>query len=269
MISIYLNEKSLAVEENVGLFQLRDLHHPGADILIVNGYPQSTDSRLAEGDQVMMIRRGEIPPREELESLMMARHTPGVHRKIAGSVVGIAGAGGLGSNIAIALARVGIGHLIIVDFDLVEPSNLNRQQYFIDQIGMAKVEALKQNLARINPYVRVDIHQTRIDAHNLGTIFSAVDVLVEAFDVPDQKAMLTAAHLQQGAKIPLVAASGMAGHAASNRIRTQKVRDNFYLVGDQETAAQRGQGLMAPRVAIAAGHQANAVLRLLLKQEPE
>ncbi|MCF6178459.1 MAG: sulfur carrier protein ThiS adenylyltransferase ThiF [Geopsychrobacter sp.] len=268
MISILVNESSLKIEQTTRLSQLQTQHKPDADLLIVNGFPAKPDYQLCQGDQVVMIKRGEIPSAEQLEALMMARHTPGVHALISKSCVGIAGAGGLGSNIAIALARVGIGKLIIADFDLVEPSNLNRQQYFIDQIGQPKVAALKENLQRINPYVEIETFMGRIDPQNLRQIFAGVDVMVEAFDAPDQKAMLTAAHLQQAAECPLVAASGMAGYESSNSITTQKNRNNFYLIGDQQNAAQPGQGLMAPRVSIAAGHQANAVLRLLLGEEP-
>ncbi len=269
MINIKLNEMPLEIDGQTSIFQLRALHQPAADLLILNGFPAAADCPLKDGDQVVMIQKGAIPPPEQLEALMMARHTPGVHARISASCVGIAGVGGLGSNIAIALARVGVGRLIIADFDLVEPSNLNRQQYFIDQIGLPKVEALQQNLQRINPYVVVDAVNERIDSSNLRRIFAEVDVMVEAFDAADQKAMLSAAHLQQAPDCPLVAASGMAGYEASNKIRTRKIRDNFYLIGDLETAAQQGRGLMAPRVGIAAHHQANAVLRLLLGEEPE
>lgn len=269
MIKILLNEIQLEIQQDTSLHQLRDQQLPDADLLIVNGFPAAKDCQLENGDQVVLIQRGKIPSAEHLEALMMARHTPGVHARISKSRVGIAGAGGLGSNIAIALARVGVGQLVIADFDLVEPSNLNRQQYFTDQIGQPKVEALKENLRRINPYVEVDIFNGRIDEQNLCKIFAGVDVMVEAFDAPDQKAMITAAHLQQVPGCPLVAASGMAGYEASNSIRTKKVCENLYLVGDQETAAQPGRGLMAPRVGIAASHQANAVLRLLLGEEPE
>lgn len=269
MIKIQFNETPLDLQKETTLRQLRDQQHPDADLLIINGFPANEECQLKDGDRVIMIKRGVIPSADQLEALMMARHTPGVHARIAQSRVGIAGAGGLGSNIAIALARVGVGELIIADFDLVEPSNLNRQQYFIDQIGLPKVIALKQNLQRINPYVKIKTFNGRIDRQNLGQVFSGVDVMVEAFDVAEQKAMLTATHLQEFPDCPLVAASGMAGYAASNSIQTKRVRKNFYLIGDQITAAGPGQGLMAPRVSIAAGHQANAVLRLLLGELPE
>jgi len=268
-MQIFINEQSLKIQIEARLFELRDRHKPDADLLIVNGFPVSQDQPLNDGDRIVLIRRGEQPTATELEALMMARHTPGVHAKIKNSCVGIAGAGGLGSNIAIALARVGVGTLVIADFDLVEPSNLNRQQYFIDQIGLPKVAALRENLQRINPGVRVTIIQQKITPDNLLEHFSAVDVMVEAFDAAEQKAMLISHFLRSCPQTPLVAASGMAGYAASNSISTRKMAKNLYLCGDGTTAAQPGRGLMAPRVGIAAHHQANAVLRLLLGVEPE
>jgi len=158
--------------------------------------------------------------------------------------------------------------MILADFDVVEPSNLNRQQYFVDQIGLPKVEALRQNLSRINPYVQVSVFPVRLDPGNIPEIFSGVDVLVEAFDGADQKAMLTEAFLTRFPDTPLVAASGLAGHAPSNTIVTRRAGRNIYLVGDGVTAARPGEGLMAPRVGVAAHHQANAVLRLLLGEIP-
>ena len=267
-MQIFVNEHSCELAEESCLFTVRERYKPTADLLIVNGYPAQKDQVLKDGDRVVLIRRGEQPSADELEALMMARHTPGVHKKIRTSCVGIAGVGGLGSNIAIALARVGVGQLILADFDLVEPSNLNRQQYFIDQIGLPKVMALQENLRRINPGVRVQAHQLKVTADNLTELFGQVDVLVEAFDAAEQKALLTSNFLQQFPQVPLVAASGMAGYESSNSIQTRRVADRFYLCGDGVTAAQPGRGLMAPRVGIAAHHQANAVLRLLLGEEP-
>jgi len=265
---IYLNEQSEDIAQGTSLFNLRDERKPTADIMIINGYPVNADQPLNDGDHVVLIRRGEKPSTTELETLMMARHTPGIHQKIKAGCVGIAGIGGLGSSIAVALARCGVGKLILADFDLVEPSNLNRQQYFIDQIGLPKVIALQENLQRINPGVKVVSHHQLVTADNLTTLFAEVDILVEAFDAAEQKALLTSNFLSKTAKKPLVAASGMAGFEPSNSIRTEKISDRLYLCGDGMTAAQPGRGLMAPRVGIAAHHQANAVLRLLLGEEP-
>ncbi|MEA1923123.1 MAG: sulfur carrier protein ThiS adenylyltransferase ThiF [Pseudomonadota bacterium] len=268
-MQIFVNEHSCQVEAETRLYELRDRQKPNADLLIVNGYPVSEDQQLKGGDRVVLIRRGKQPTSADLEALMRARHTPGVHEKIKNSCVGIAGVGGLGSSIAIALVRVGVGKLVVADFDLVEPSNLNRQHYFIDQIGLPKVLALQESLQRINPGVQVETIQERITPKNLLIHFSTVDVMVEAFDAADQKTMLISHFLRDCPQIPLVAASGMAGYAPSNSITTRKAANNLYLCGDGITAVLPGQGLMAPRVGIAAHHQANAVLRLLLGEEPE
>lgn len=259
-MKIQLNERETEIAAGTTLFQFRDREKPDADVLIHNGAAVSEDVALAEGDCVNLIRRGEIPTAEELEALMVARHTPGVHEKTKGATVGIAGLGGLGSAVAVALARIGVGRLILADFDVVEPSNLNRQQYFIDQIGMTKTEALEANLRRINPYVKYETHCVRLTPDNIPTLFAGADVLVEAFDRADQKAML----LQSFPGKPIVAASGMAGFGSGETIGVREMGGRIHVVGDLETGAAPGCGLMAPRVGIAAHMQANVVLRLLL-----
>lgn len=267
-ISILLNERETYVEESTTLFGLRDEVKPGADVVVLNGAPMREDRVLAEGDSVVFIRRGETPPEDELEALMVSRHSPGVHARIKRATVGIAGLGGLGSAIAIALARIGVGRLIVADFDVVEPSNLNRQQYFVDQIGEFKTEALAANLRRMHPYVKVEPHTIQLAPANIPEIFRSVTVMVEAFDTAEAKAMLAECWLREMPAIPLVVATGLAGHAPSNTVRTRKLGRNLIVVGDLVTAAQPGTGLMAPRVGIAAHHQANAVLRLLLGEDP-
>lgn len=268
-MQILLNEVPQKLDPGTRLYSLRDNINSDADILIVNGYPTSSDMELREGDHIAMITRGKQPSAAELERLMMARHTPGVHEKVKRGCVGIAGAGGLGSSVAIALARVGVGTLNIADHDIVEPSNLNRQQYFIDQIGTPKVFALREILKRINPGTKINCFSQKVSPENISDIFGEVDILVEAFDDADQKAMLANHILTHFPDKILVAASGMAGYASSNSIRTTKISDHFYLCGDGMTAAEPGCGLMAPRVGIAASHQANAVLRILLNEDPE
>ena len=266
-IRIKINERENSVPSNATLFQLREQFKPNADVMIYNGFPIISDLPLEDGDEIVFIRKGETPSPEEFESLMMARHTPGIHQKIKKSVVGIAGLGGLGSAIAIALARIGVGKLILVDFDMVEPSNLNRQQYFIHQIGMPKVEALQKNIADINPYVKLQIYQEKLDRNNIERIFSEAQVVVEAFDRAEEKAMLINAISEKMEDKYIVAASGVAGYGDNNEIRTTRFSSKIFIVGDQETAAQPGVGLMAPRVGIAAHHQANTVLRILLGEE--
>lgn len=268
-MKIWVNESVQALADGTSLYALRSQFKPDADVVIVNGHPATADQPLRDQDRVVLIRRGEQPSAQELEALMAARHTPGVHERVKKAVVGIAGVGGLGSAVAVALARIGIGRLIVADFDLIEPSNLNRQQYFIDQIGMPKVSALRDNLARINPYVRVDVVYERLTPENVGAVFADAEILVEAFDAADQKAMLVESFHRHYPQRPLVAASGLAGYQPSNTVVTRRVATQLVLVGDGLSAARPGEGLMAPRVGIAAHHQANAVLRLLLGENPE
>ncbi len=266
-MKVRVNEKETSVPSNVTLFQLKNQLKPGAEVTIYNGFPVDSDRSLREGDEIVLIKKGEIPFPEEFESLMAARHTPGVHRKIRKSVVGIAGLGGLGSVVAIALARVGVGKLILVDFDVVEPSNLNRQQYSVRQIGMPKTEALKENIAGINPYVRIETYQEKLNRDNVERIFKEASVVVEAFDKAEEKAMLINVVTEKMPDKYIVAASGVAGYGDNNEIKTVRFSSRVFIAGDQKTAAQPGIGLMAPRVGIVAHHQANTVLRILLGEE--
>jgi sulfur carrier protein ThiS adenylyltransferase len=180
--------------------------------------------------------------------------------------VGIAGAGGLGSNCAVALARSGIGSLVISDFDVVEPANLNRQYYFISQIGMLKTIALKENIARINPDVVVIAHTEKLDRFNIPEIYSGCDVVVEAFDREEMKEMLieTIQIIMPG--IPVIIGSGVAGWGKNETIRYRKVDETLYICGDESTMADDDYPAMAPRVGIVANMQANTVIEILMKK---
>jgi sulfur carrier protein ThiS adenylyltransferase len=180
------------------------------------------------------------------------------------STVGIAGAGGLGSNAALCLARAGVGRLIIADSDRIEPSNLNRQQFFVDQVGRPKVEALRENLLRANPYSVYEIHKVRITRRNAAKIFESVDVLVEAFDRAAAKEMLIEASLARFPGRPIVAASGLAGYGRNRKLHTRKL-GNLYICGDEESQSPRGISPMAPRVALVGAMQANLVVELLVR----
>ncbi|WP_350342926.1 sulfur carrier protein ThiS adenylyltransferase ThiF [Proteinivorax tanatarense] len=264
---VYVNEQLMTVSQGETAFGIRDKTKKDADIVVLNGFIIKKNQQLKDNDEVILIKKGQILEKEELEALLVARHTPGVHKKVKKSTVGIAGLGGLGSNIALSLARTGVGKLILVDFDVVEPSNLNRQHYFVKHIGMYKTDALKDLLSQVNPFVEVETKQVYLDESNITEVFKGVDIVVEAFDNPVSKAELVNTTLSKLYPKPIVAASGMAGYYSSNLIETKKIRENFYLVGDGENEAKEGSGLMAPRVAITANHQANMVLRLILGKE--
>ncbi|MGB2908532.1 MAG: sulfur carrier protein ThiS adenylyltransferase ThiF [Candidatus Aminicenantaceae bacterium] len=263
-ISIRVNERILTITQGTSLGKVRDRVKPTADVLVVNGYPTVESYVLQDGDSLALIERGEVPSQDELEALMVSRHSPGVHAGLKQAVVGVAGLGGLGSAVATALARTGVGTLILVDFDVVEPSNLNRQQYFLDHLGRPKTEAMAGLLAGINPYTRIVSHQLRLDPINIPTVFKAADVIVECLDRAEEKVMLLETVADQLPKAYFIAASGLAGYGDSNRIRTFRIGERVFLVGDLVSPAEPGQGLMAPRVGIAAHHQANLVVSLLM-----
>ena len=180
-------------------------------------------------------------------------------------IVGIAGAGGLGSNCAAALVRSGIGNLIIADFDTISESNLNRQFYFFDQIGEAKVVALKENLLKINPDVHIIAHNIKLNETNILEIFKNCNVVVEAFDIAEQKEMLIETILAFFPDKPLVAGLGMAGYGNTNSLKARKV-DNLYICGDEHSEISENNPPLAPRVGIVASMQANVVLELLLNK---
>jgi len=183
--------------------------------------------------------------------------------------VGIAGAGGLGSNCAVALAKCGVGTLVISDFDVIEKENLNRQYYFTDQAGMLKTIALKENIARINPDVIVIIHQKRLNSYNIPEIFSGCHVIVEAFDSAEIKQMLIETVQLKMAGIPMVIGSGLAGWGNSETIRCRKIDDTLYICGDESSEVSENLPPMAPRVGMVANMQANVVIEILMKMKGE
>jgi sulfur carrier protein ThiS adenylyltransferase len=266
-MKIYINESKVAVRGGTRVAELVKKHRPEADLCVLNGFPCLLEHTLEEGDRLVLIKKGLKPSRKELEHLMAARHTPGVHEKLKKACVGIAGCGGLGSTAAMALARAGVGRLVIADFDVVEPSNLNRQQYFVSQIGQPKVRALAENIRRANPFVKVEPHYQRVVAENVESLFGKCRVIIEAFDRADQKEMLAEAVLSGLPETPLILGNGMAGWGSNNSLRTRRL-GQLYICGDESTEAGPGRGLMAPRVGAAACLQANQALEILLGPDP-
>lgn len=204
-----------------------------------------------------------IPDRETFHAALVARHGAERQAKFDSAHVAVCGLGGLGSNIAIALARAGVGHLHLIDFDHVEPSNLNRQQYAAAQVGLAKAEALRNNIAAINPYCDVIAETLRITPERVTSLFDSDDIVCEAFDRADQKAMLVSCVMEAFPQKPIVAASGMAGLASANDISTVRVSKHLYVCGDRVADVADGLGLYGARVLVCAAHQATMILRLI------
>ncbi|NDJ27427.1 sulfur carrier protein ThiS adenylyltransferase ThiF [Campylobacter sp. MIT 12-8780] len=237
------------------------------EVWIINGFATKENLNLKEADELFCIAKGVMPPKEALEAMMSARHTPKVHNELKKACVAVCGLGGLGSHIAIMLARSGIGKLKLIDFDIIEPSNLNRQAYAIKDLGRFKTEALKEQIAQINPFIEIEIFTIKIDENNIKELFSNCDIVCEAFDSATAKAMLAQNFHKFYPNTTLICASGLAGFGNSNSIQTRKIAQNFYMCGDLVSGAKPGNGLMAPRVNICAAHQANLVLELLVQNE--
>jgi len=207
-----------------------------------------------------------ILDKEEWINALNDRHGIEFQNKISSTIVAVCGLGGLGSNIAVSLARVGIGKLILIDFDKVDITNLHRQQYKINQIGMSKTIALQDNLKEINPYLEIKVHTIRLDESNGTDVLADADIICEGFDNPECKAMLTNLVLEKMPDKYMVAASGMAGLGSSNAIHTRKISKRFYLCGDEVSDASDGIGLVSSRVMLCAAHQAHMVLRIIAEE---
>ena len=207
-----------------------------------------------------------IPTNEEWYSALSERHGEKIQNFFESATVAICGLGGLGSNIAFALARAGIGKLILIDFDHVDITNLHRQQYKANQIGMNKAEALKDNLLEIAPFVTIEPHSVRISEDNAEALLQKADIICEAFDDAECKAMLVNIVTERMPEKYLVAASGMAGFGSANSIHTRRVSKRFYICGDGTSDVQSEGSLVATRVMLCAAHQAHTVLRILTEQ---
>ncbi len=204
-----------------------------------------------------------IPTKDEWNKALTERHGEELQKRFSSATVAVCGLGGLGSAIAIALARAGIGKLILIDFDRVDITNLHRQQYKANQIGMNKTDALRSNLEEIAPYVEIETHTVRLTEDNAAELLRDADIICEAFDRAENKAMLTEVVLTEMPDKYLVAASGMAGLSSANSIRTRRITSRFYLCGDEISDVADGIGLVSSRVMLCAAHQAHTVLRIL------
>lgn len=212
---------------------------------------------------------GNIPLQEEIQEICHQRFSREVYERMQQAKVAVAGLGGLGSHVAVMLTRSGIGKLKLVDFDKVELSNLNRQAYDIRHLGQKKTDALSGRLQEINPYIELETCDKKVTEENARDIFRGYTYVCEAFDSPEAKAMLAGQLLgergrEEKENVCLIAGSGMAGFGDANLIHTRKINNSFYICGDEQTDIAEGMGLMAPRVTICAGHQANKIIQLIV-----
>lgn len=204
--------------------------------------------------------------KEILDQAFDARFSKAIKEKLENAHVAIAGLGGLGSHIAVMLARSGVGHMLLVDFDTVDVTNLNRQAYLIPQVGMEKTAAMKELLDQINPYLDIEYRQVKVTPDNIQELFAGYPIVCEAFDKAEQKAMLVQGLLTGFRNTLVISGNGMAGYGDANAVKTQKMMRRLYVCGDGQTDIADGIGLMAPRVSVCAAHQANKVIQIILEE---
>lgn len=243
---------------------LRQEKMPQATLLIVNGHSRYWSTPTRQNDEVQLLDKLENPSQETWRALYDARYGKEIMDKLQAARVAICGLGGLGSVIALSLGRLGVGELLLIDKDIVEPTNLARQQYSLRHLGMEKSQAMASILAESAPLTKVKHLTLCLDKHNVPEVLSGYDIICEALDRPDTKAMLIETVLSHFPNTPLVAASGMAGYGSISTITTKKVFGSLYMAGDGESEGEDGIGLMAPRVGLCANQQATMIMRLIL-----
>lgn len=238
---------------------------PSGTIALVNGRHLDPKARLKDGDSVYFLEGGgEFVTRARSSTILSERYSKPIFDKLANARIGVAGLGGVGSHVAEALVRAGVGHIVIADFDDVDQTNLNRQNYSFADIGKPKADTTLKILKGINPDADIVAHNVKVTQDNVLGIFSTCNVVCEAFDTPLAKVMLVESLLSLDMDIKVVSCSGMAGFDSANSINTVRRMERLYVCGDGVTDASEGAGLVASRVMVCAGHVANMAIRLVI-----
>lgn len=237
-----------------------------ANHLIINGHSQPFDLSITSGDSVLMIDNQAPLSSELTRTLYDARYGVEIMDKLQASSVAICGLGGLGSVIAIALARVGVGKLLLIDYDIVDATNLARQQYTFNDIGQYKTVALKKQIEQLSTLTTVEIATTKLTEENIPSLLKGYPIICEALDKPEMKAILVNMVLSHLPESIIVSGSGMAGFGDGNLIQSKKLFSRLYVVGDGLSEGEDGIGLMAPRVGLCAHAQATQTMRLILNE---
>lgn len=243
---------------------LRTQHQPSADTLIVAGHSKPWTTTICDGDEVLLLDSAATPSPALWRAIYDARYGRDVMERFQAGRVAICGLGGLGSLAALELARLGVGRLLLIDGDHVDPTNLARQHYTFAQIGQKKADALADTIRASAPLTQVETAAVWLNEDNMVPLLKDWPLVCECLDRPETKALLTNTVLSQLPQTTLVGASGMAGCHSGNSITARQVLSRFYLVGDGTNEGEEGIGLMAPRVGLCASAQATLIMRLLL-----
>jgi sulfur carrier protein ThiS adenylyltransferase len=267
-ISITLNNKKILIEQGKTVFDIKNCFVPNGDVIILNTVINPDNSTiLNEDDSLVIFKKGELPDSEDLQTFFLARQSREVTDILKNSKVGVAGLGGLGSVVVENLVRAGVGELVVADFDVVDPSNLNRQRYFVNQIGKFKTDAIYENISKISNMTKVKTVCEKVTKDNCKFIFEGCQVVAECFDSPLAKAELVKGVRKHLPDAYVIAVSGVAGVGSEKEITTKKISDKIFVVGDFKSEVRDGYGLVATRVGIAASIQSHIVVRLLIGEE--
>ena len=261
-MNIKINEQSIEIAENSFLFDI--INPKEFEIIILNGHLIGKNVKLKNNDSIYALNKKNAYNKEDLEMFLSARHTPNIQKKLKNAKIAIAGLGGLGSHIAVSFARMGIGTIKLVDFDIVDPTNIHRQYYFIDQIGMFKTEALLETLKRINPFLKYETANIKINESNIVDLFKNYEYLMEALDNAKTKAMLINNALAKLKDITVIAASGVAGLDDFDNVKVKKLGSRLYVTGDFTNETKPNNGLIATRVTAIANMQAHIAIRKII-----
>ena len=266
-MSITVNGRQLDVASGTKASQIMaEFDSLGSDALwLLNGFAFSNDPVLADGDNLLCVSRTKAPDRITYDAIWTARYGERIYNRLKESHIPVCGAGGLGSHIAISLARLGIGGLTIIDKDVVDITNLGRQAYEMNDLGKPKVEALKNILHRINPFINVTAVHTTINESNYDEYLKGYPYVIEAFDSAENKANLTSYVLTHYPETTLIGASGVSGYDHPNTVQTKTLLSKYYQTGDGHS--ESSLGLLAPRVMLCAAHEATMLLHLLLTED--
>lgn len=207
--------------------------------------------------------------KEEIYNALCLRHGAGNQEKISNAKVAVLGLGGLGSNICMALAKLGVGNMLLVDFDKVDITNIFRQNYRLSDIGEYKTDSTLKQMQEINPYLNIKTLNVRVTAENIAEIISEYDIICEAFDEKETKSLIINEILEKYDDKIIISGNGMAGYKSLNLIKTRRFGNRLYLCGDMENGIETEKTLVAPRVCACAMHQANMVLQIILGEIEE
>lgn len=264
-MKVTVNGKNLFLNNPISIKDLLQYLKMEADVFIVNSFPAALSYIVNNNDTITFIKKGAMPSKEELEYQLISRQGTKEYNILKNSSCVICGLGGLGSNAAISLARSGVGKIKLIDYDIVEPSNINRQAYFIEHIGKYKTEALKEIIGKISPCINVEISNVHLNEDNIMEECLNYHVILECFDNTQSKMMLIEKCVNNMAESFVIGASGVAGYYTTDTIVKKTLGSRCLIIGDFEHEAMVNQGLYAPRVAAVANMQANEAIRYLLK----